>query len=171
MSLRYQTVHYEVHRRSQEDLTAVFSQSAEGRQLVQACLWFTASCTTGVYAVSFISVWNMPPFWTGLHQFFPLGFFLRIALFFPSLVKMTSNFFYSLLKFSPLYPNNPVTNDCNWVGCMKRVGRLVGQGSWLFWVRLVRHLSRYLLNFWQSCDSGLRGYHYSPLVFTVIIES
>lgn len=100
MSLGYQTVHYYVHRRSQEGLTAVFPQSAEGRWLVQACLWFTASCTIGVYVVSFVSVWNMPAFWTALHQFFPLAFFWELqGGFFPPLVKMTSNLYFFFVKF------------------------------------------------------------------------
>lgn len=152
----------------------IFLPSAEGRQPVWVCLWFKPVAQLGLKWLVLFQCEAFLPFGQ-VYIHLTTRFFLGIAWFCPCLVRwLQLLLLFFVLILCPLYPNTQMAGGYVWVGCnsCQVWWQVTGTGvsAVLEWGWCVTQVtSSHLLAVFWSHDSGLRSYHCSTVVFTVVM--
>lgn len=139
--LRYGTLGYSVCRKSWKAFMDIFPPFAEDRQPVWMRLWFTLVARLGLMWLVLFQCEAFLPFGQAYIHLTIRIFENCVVLSLSCNMKITFFVCVCVLILCPLYPNTQMTGHYVWVGCMRRVGRPLGQGFWLLWVRLMCHPS------------------------------
>lgn len=149
----------------------IFLPSAEGRQPVWVCLWFKPVAQLGLKWLVLFQCEAFLPFGQ-VYIHLTTRFFLGIALFCPCLVRWLQFFFFcvNFMSIISQYPDG-------WWLCLGRLqlfpSLVASHWDWGFscsergWC--VTQVTSHLLAVFWSHDSGLRSYHCSTVVFTVVM--